>query len=127
MTKRPISVSIICWISITLCTVQLAFNIYGYGNPEVIRIMQLNSISVGLQYFFIFTTSFVIICSSIMMLAQKKAGRTVFIFCYGFMAIFSLIINFEKSLNYPALLFAALFAFLLYRPKANLYFNRLEK
>ncbi|KJF96253.1 hypothetical protein UB33_00365 [Photobacterium angustum] len=123
MKSRPKSITIISFFLIIINLIAITSTTLSYDNPEVIKVMELSSMPLILQYIFMILGHLITLLSAVLMLKAKKRGRTMYV---GW-SIISLIIGLStapaKALMIPSLVFFLIVTLFLFRRKANEFFS----
>lgn len=126
MSKRPISITIICWFLLITSAMSGISTGLNLGNPQVIEFMQLSPVPVVLQVLLIAVGLLVTVTSAVWMLQGKVIGRSVLVAWVAFSMAVSLLTSPDKQMVLPGLVFFVVVAFFLYRPVARAYFSQNE-
>ncbi len=123
MSVRPKSISIISWFLIVTGCMSLVSPALTYNNPEVIKVMELNALSVSIQFIMMFAGSLVTVVSGIGILKGKNYARILYVSWTSLSIIISLFTLPVKTMMIPGIAFFAIISFFLFRAKSRSYFS----
>lgn len=123
MKPRPTSITVIAWILIVTGGISLISTLAMINNPTVLELMSKSPIPIPLQYVLNFVGLTITIVSGIALLKGANWGRLLYV---GW-SIVGLAIGVATSPLKAALIPSAvlffIFAFFLFRPRANDFFT----
>lgn len=123
MKSRPKSITIISFFLIIINLIAITSTALSYDNPEVIKVMELSSMPLILQYIFMVLGHLITLLSAVLMLKAKKRGRTMYVGWSIISLIIGLLTAPAKALIIPSLVFFLIVTFFLFRRKANKFFS----
>ena len=123
MKDRPKSITIISWFLIITNLIAIASTALTHDNPEVVKMMELSSIPITLQYVLMAVGILITISSAVLMLKANKIGRVMYVGWTIISLTIGLITSPAKAMMIPGLVFFLIISFFLFRPKANEYFS----
>ncbi len=123
MKKRPLSVSIISWFLIVSAGISLFTFSASLNNPQAKELMSKNLMPIPVQYGMLYLGLAISVLCGIMMLKGKNWARLLYIIWGAVGMVIGFITSPMKMMMIPGLVFLAIFAFFLFRPKANEYFQ----
>ncbi|MFT7388996.1 MAG: hypothetical protein ACI8VC_002258 [Candidatus Endobugula sp.] len=123
MSVRPKSISIISWFLIVTGCMSLVSPALTYDNPEVIKVMELNALSVPIQYIMMFVGSLVTVVSGIGILMGKNYARILYVSWTSLSIIISFFTLPVTTMMIPGIVFFAIISFFLFRAKSKNYFS----
>lgn len=124
MKNRPISIAIISWFLIVTAFISLVASVWAYGNPDVVKMMEMNVLPVSVQYTLTAVGVVLSILCGVLMLKARQSGRTVYVGWTLLSLAIGLFTAPAKMMLLPGLIFFLIIAFFLFRPKANEYFSQ---
>lgn len=128
MIERPRSVTIVSWFLIIASLISIVSTTLTLGNPDVVKMMELNAMPLTLQYILMAIGLAITIACGVLMLKGKRLGRTVYVGWTVISLIIGLFTAPAIAALIPGVIFFVVIAFFLFRPKANDYFagSRME-
>lgn len=122
--KRPISLSIIAWFLIVTAVISVVSGIFTLNNPAALEVLAKNPMPLPMQYGMMFVGLVVTLASGIGILKGYNWGRFLYLGWGVLGLIISALTSPMKMTLIPGLLFLVVISFLLFRPKATLFFTR---
>lgn len=124
MKQRPQSITIISWIFIVTGIITILNFLYlgSIDNPTVLEVMQQSPFSISFQYSVVYFSSLITIGYGIGMLYGKNLARVIYVGWSIISLTISVVTLPAKMMIIPGVIKFAIFAFFLFRPKANAYF-----
>ena len=122
MKERPISITIISWFLIVTNIMSVIVTLVNINNPDVKAMMQLSALSLEVQYLMMVIGLIISISCGFLMLSGNVIGRNLYMVWTILSLSIALFTSPLKTLLIPGIIFFMVFAFFLYRPKANKYF-----
>ena len=124
MNLRPKSVTVICWLVILsaffgIFTLKVMIN----PSPQAADLMSKNLLPVSIQRASVVVGVLICILCGVFMLNGKNWARSLYVGWVAFGIIVGLLTSPVKLMLIPSILVFAIFAFFLFRPKANAYFS----
>lgn len=121
---RPAYVAAVAWLQLAGCGLGLVAATVGLSNPGLMEILGRNRIPVPVQIAF----SYVGLCLTAglavgILQGQRWARRLYLVWCILWFS-FTTTAWVLAALNIPMVVVFAVFVFLLYRPRANAFFDR---
>lgn len=126
MNKRPTSITVVCWILIALGGISIISSAFSFNNPVTRELMSKSPIPVNIQYFMMFAGLVITLVCGIAMLKGRNWARLLYVGWSVVAFIIGLATSPVKAMLIPGLIIFIIFAFLLFRPKANAYFKATE-
>ena len=121
--KRPTSVTVIAWFLIVTSLISLAYSYFTMSNPLVREVMSKGLLPLSVQYIMMFAGLVVTLVTGFAMLKGLGWGRLIYFAWSALGLVVGLATSPMKMAMIPGALLLAIFAFFLYRPKANAYFS----
>jgi len=122
MKTRPTSVTVIAWILIVVGVVTLIMSTLTADNPMTKELMARTPLPISVQYVMLYLGLLITVGSGIGLLKGQNLARMLYISW----SILGMLIGFAtspmKAALIPGLAMFGVFAFFLFRPKANQYF-----
>jgi len=121
--KRPTSVTVIAWFLIVTSLISLISSYVSMDNPLVRELMSKSLLPLSVQYIMMFAGLIVTVVTGAAMLKGLGWGRLVYFAWSALGLVVGLATSPMKMAMVPGAVLLAIFAFFLYRPKANAYFG----
>jgi hypothetical protein len=126
MNERPKSITVVCWILIAMGGISLVTSIFSFNNPVAQELMSKSPIPISIQYVMMFVGLLITIICGIAMLKGMNWARLLYIGWSIIGFIIGIATSPMKAMMIPGLIIFFIFAFFLFRPKANEYFRSTE-
>lgn len=123
MNKRPTSITVVCWVLIALAGVSIISSVFSFNNPVTRELMSKSPIPVNIQYLIMFAGLVITLVCGIAMLKGRNWARLLYVGWSVTAFIIGLATSPMKAMLIPGLIIFIIFAFFLFRPKANAYFK----
>jgi len=127
MAKRPLYVTLICWLLILVVGLNLVTTLYTLSRPEllepVMNLRKLSPIPIVVQFVILTIDLCVMLASGIVMLRRRNWARWLFVLWIGFSSLLGLLTVPYKMTVIPGLVCYLVAVLLLFLPGANRYFN----
>jgi hypothetical protein len=123
MTKRPKSVTIICWIMLALSGISLIVSTMTLDDPTARELMSRSPIPLTVQYIMMYAGLLVMFVSAIAMLKGQNWARFLYVIWSVVGFAIGLATSPMKAALVPGIVVLVVIAFFLFRPKANEYFR----
>jgi hypothetical protein len=121
--NRPTSVSVISWILIVTSAISLLFSLYNLKNPLALELMAKSPLPISFQFVLMFVGVGVSFLCGLAMRSGADWSRKIYVGWSAIGMIIGLFTSPVKVALIPGLLLLLIFAFFLYRPKANAFFK----
>lgn len=121
--KRPTSVTVIAWFLIVTSLISLVSSYVSMDNPLVRELMSKSLLPLSVQYAMMFVGLIVTVATGVAMLKGLGWGRLVYFAWSAVGLVIGLATSPMKMAMIPGAVLLAIFAYFLYRPKANAYFG----
>lgn len=122
--KRPISLSIIAWFLIVTAVFSALSGIFTLNNPEALAVLAKSPLPLPIQYGMMFVGLVITLASGIAILKGYNWGRFLYLGWGVLGLIIGALTSPMKMTLIPGLVFLIIISFLLFRPKATLFFTR---
>jgi hypothetical protein len=123
MTKRPLSVTIICWFLIIGGGISFITTTVGLMSSTVRDIMAKSPVPINVQYAMIYVALTVSLVCGIAMLKRQNWARFLYIVWSIIGFVFSITTSPMKTAIIPGFVVFLIIAFFLLRPITNEYFR----
>jgi multisubunit Na+/H+ antiporter MnhG subunit len=123
MNSRPKSVTVICWFLIVTGCLSLVTSAMTYDNPDIVKVMELSTIPVSIQYMLMIVGVAITTVSGIGMLYGKNFARILYVGWSLLAIVFSLLTSPVKAMMTPAIFVFLIITFFLFRKNSNIYFS----
>ncbi|MYN15482.1 hypothetical protein GTP81_01815 [Rugamonas sp. FT107W] len=121
--KRPTSVTVIAWLLIASSLISLVSSYASMDNPQVRELMSKSLLPLSVQYAMMFASLAMMVTTGVAMLKGLGWGRLVYFSWSVLGLVVGLLTSPIKTTLIPGVIALAIFAYFLYRPKANAYFS----
>lgn len=123
MNERPKSITIVCWLLIVMGVISLISIPLSLNNPTAQRLMAKSAIPISIQYTIMCSGLLIQLACGIAMLKRQNWARILYV-AWSIIGFFIAIATSPmKALMIPGIIIFLIFAFFLFRPKANEYFK----
>ncbi len=122
MIKRPNSVTIISWFLIISSAINAVSTIALRNNPQVIKMMEMSSIPIPVQYIMAGVGLSITITSGLLMLKGRVLGRNLYLGWSVIGFVISMFTVPTKTMLIPSFVFLLIFCFFLFRNPAKEFF-----
>jgi hypothetical protein len=126
MNERPKSVTVVSWILIVMGGISLITSTLSLNNPMVHELMSKSPIPISIQYIMMYAGLLITLICGIAMLKRQNWARMLYVGWSIIGFTISITTSPMKALIIPGIIIFLIFAFFLFRPKANEYFKATE-
>lgn len=123
MKSRPKSVTVVCWILIVIGILPIFTLQHAMNDPRAAELMSQSPLPLSVQYGMIYLGLAITLISGIAMLKGKNWARMLYIGWSILGFIIGIATSPAKVMMIPGIIIFAIFAFFLFRPKANAFFT----
>lgn len=122
--KRPLSLSILGWFIIVASAISLVSMPLSLRNPAAVDALHQAALPIGVLLAISIVSGLLNIAAGIGILKGLAWGRILYIVVGVTGIVISLVSFPSKAAVIPGLILLAVFVFILFRPRANAYFQR---
>ncbi len=123
MRKRPISVTVVCWILIVMSTISLLASTMALNNPVTRELMAQSALPVNLQYVLMYAGLLVTLISSAAMLKGHNWARWLYTGWSTLGFLVGIVTSPAKAAMIPGLVIFLIIVYFLFRPPATMFFQ----
>lgn len=123
MNERPKSITVVCWILIVMGGISLITSLLSFNNPVTQELMSKSPIPISIQYIMMFAGLLITLACGIAMLKGQNWARLLYVGWSVIGFIIGIATSPMKAMMFPGIIIFFIFAFFLFRPKANEYFK----
>ena len=123
MRKRPISVTVVCWILIAMSIISLLASTMTLNNPVTRELMAQSALPVNMQYVLMYVGVLVTLVSSVAMLKGRRWARWFYVGWSTLGFLIGIVTSPVKAAMIPGLIIFLIIVYFLFRPPATAYFT----
>lgn len=124
MEKRPISISVVAWITIISGIISFCTTTLMRDNPMAIELMEKNLLPISVQYILGYLGISIMIVCGCFLLKGENWSRILYVTWNVIGFIIGGITSPMKTALIPGFIIFLVIAFLLFSSKANLFFKK---
>ena len=126
MNERPKSITAVCWALIAMGGISLITSPLSLTNPVTQELMAKSPIPISIQYIMMYIGLVIMLVCGIAMLKGQNWARLLYVAWNILGFVIGISTSPMKIMMIPGIILFLIFAFFLFRPKANEYFRATE-
>lgn len=124
MNKRPITVTVVCWLLMISAVFSAISSTISLNNPMVKDMMAQSAIPLSVQYLIMYVGLLVMFIGGFFMLKGKNWARLLYVIWGGLGLMIGALTSPVKTMMIPGATFFIVVVILLFLPNANVFFKQ---